>query len=129
MLVKLLSKVAVTDSCWEWLGYVSHNGYGRIRVGKNILYSHRVSYEVFVGAIPKGKTIDHLCRNRGCVNPEHLEAVGLRENILRGCNPAAINARKTHCIRGHPLDGENVRGIVGDRHCKTCEKLRYLGTA
>lgn len=91
-------------------------------------------YELLVGKISKGLQLDHLCRNPGCVNPSHLEAVSPRENYLRGISPAAQNARKTYCIHGHPLYGENLflgkpsGKRLGRRYCKTCASLRINKT-
>ncbi len=80
-------------------------------------YVHRYVYELLVGPIPDGFDIDHLCRVRNCVNPEHLEAVTHRENMLRGDTLAAANAAKTHCPKGHALDGRDTHG----RYCTTCD--------
>ena len=115
------------DECWEWTGQVGHHRYGTLydtdRKRHNV--AHRISYELFVGSIPKGLTIDHLCRNRRCVNPAHLEAVTMRENVLRSDGPTAINARKTHCLNGHPYDEENTLvSARGGRDCRTCRRER-----
>jgi hypothetical protein len=85
---------------------------------------HRYAYEALVGPIPDGKQIDHLCRNRACCNPEHLEPVTIQENIRRGEGPQAINARKTHCIRGHALSGDNLYLVPksGRRNCVICRQ-------
>jgi hypothetical protein len=94
--------------------------------GKNVL-AHRLSYETFVGPIPIDKQLDHLCRNRLCVNPCHLEPVTQRENILRGEGVPAQNARKTHCKNGHELSPENVinpRKNRTERLCIICSKTR-----
>lgn len=114
------------NGCWDWLGYVDPNGYGvwpGRRHGRRC-YAHRISYEAFVGPIGPELTIDHLCRNRKCCRPEHLEPVPLRVNILRGTNPAAVNARKTHCINGHPFNEENTYTSTGHRVCKVCVAAR-----
>jgi len=87
------------DECWEWQGSISTQGYGRIAAGGSAetsgspLYTHRVMYELRVGPIPGGLEIDHLCRNRRCCNPAHLEAVTRRENVMRGDAPALLRAR------------------------------------
>lgn len=96
------------NGCWRWLRSCYSNGYAHLskRIDgkpKNFLV-HRLSYELFVGPIPAGMTIDHLCRVRDCVNPAHMEVVTQRENTLRGLAPSAIHARKTHCPQGHPYD-------------------------
>jgi len=111
------------DGCLVWTGCVSTAGYGIIRtsypdgVWRN-KYAHRLSYEASRGAIPDGLTIDHLCRNRACVNPAHLDVVTHRENILRGFGRCAINARKTTCPKGHPFDSE----YRGERGCSVCAR-------
>lgn len=118
------------DGCMLWTGAVNAGrGYGvagkPIMVGGSHL-AHRISYEYFVGPIPPGKQIDHLCRVRRCVAPDHLEPVDHRENQLRGLSPMGINAAKTHCIRGHELTGKNlyVRKDTGHRQCYACHNER-----
>jgi Flp pilus assembly pilin Flp len=107
---------------WLWRGSLATKGYGRLRLDGVKVLAHRASYEAYVGPIPEGLTIDHLCRVRACVKPAHLEAVTMRENVLRGIGPAAIHARQTHCKRGHLLAGEHVyQSPEGHRRCRTCQ--------
>ena len=119
--------VVVPDlgQCWVWLGATQNCGYGYFgrRVGgkcKNTL-AHRHSYESFKGPIPAGLTIDHLCFNKRCVNPSHLEAVPNGVNNARGNSLSARNARKTHCPKGHPYDAIYSSG---GRRCKRCHAER-----
>lgn len=112
--------------CWIWLGHITPKGYGLIKIKRQDRLVHRFVYERFKGPIPAGLQIDHLCRMRCCVNPDHLECVTSRVNTLRGFNPPAMNARKTHCKNGHPLVGENVivRPRDASRECRLCTKER-----
>lgn len=124
-------KVEKTDTCWLWRASLSHNGYGAFQYDGRPRPAHRYSYELLVGPIPEGLEIDHLCRVRHCVNPDHLEAVTHLENVRRGVYAempvlTRINAEKTHCKRGHPLSGdnlivrENARSGKIRRQCRTC---------
>jgi len=118
--------------CWQWVGTKTQNGYGLFAVKADapvrIVGAHRAVYELLIGPIPENLTIDHLCRNRACVNPWHMEVVTSRENTLRGNAPAAINARKTHCKRGHPLSGGNLYARKDRRReCRACARLRRTG--
>jgi len=115
------------DGCWVWTGGTTSDGvYPRFCVGKTkYVLAHRWSYEFYVAPIPTGLTIDHLCRNTLCVNPEHLEPVTNVENVMRGEGACAKNARKTHCKRGHELTSHNVylkKSSNGNpaRQCKRC---------
>lgn len=112
-----------TQGCIEWNGALDQDGYGRVGDWE---MAHRVAYESERGPIPAGLQIDHLCRNRRCVNTKHLEAVTRRENILRGIGPTAVNARKTQCDAGHALAGDNLRvSPNGRRECKECGRVRW----
>lgn len=107
----------------EWTGFLDRDGYGQISLGGKkgkTVRVHRWAYEHFVGPIPAGFVIDHLCRNRACANAEHMEPVTPTENTLRGLAPTALNARKTHCKRGHPLTGYNLMPVKRGRSCRTC---------
>ncbi|HEY1105142.1 MULTISPECIES: HNH endonuclease signature motif containing protein [Streptomyces] len=117
----LASTEAGPGGCWQWTGYLMPNGYARISVDGERQYAHRVAYEAFVAPIPAGLVIDHLCRNRGCVNPDHLDAVTQRVNVLRGESHAAARARQVACIRGHRFDHANTyRATNGTRKCRRC---------
>lgn len=126
---RLEDRIWAKPGCWEWLGsHFKTTGYGLFHrpdpagVWRSTV-AHRVVYEVFVGPIPEGLEIDHLCRNRRCVNPNHLEPVTHRENGLRGESIFAKEARQTHCIHGHPFSGDNLRYKPdGRRRCMTCER-------
>ena len=97
------------SGCWVWVGARHDDGYGVFSVGHGHEYAHRWSYTHFKGPIPDGLSIDHLCGQPPCVNPDHLEAVPIRVNVLRGTkNPTALNARRTHCVNGHPFTGRNT---------------------
>lgn len=109
-----------SDGCWHWRGSRNNDGYGRIQINYVHWGAHRLAYTLLVGAIPDDLVLDHLCRVRHCVNPEHLEPVTVKVNILRGEAPPAVNARKTHCANGHPFDA--VWG--GARSCRRCKTDR-----
>lgn len=119
------------NGCWEWTGTLHKEGYGQINwkpAGKLIAFAHRVVLAAIGEPLPDGLVVDHLCRNRRCCNPDHLELVTQRENVMRSpIAPGAINARKTHCPQGHPYSSENTSAYYGlggrstwSRACKTC---------
>lgn len=124
--------VEKTPDCWNWTGVLAGGGYGKFNFRYVGIQAHRVSFFLAGRVIPDGMVLDHLCRNRRCVRPDHLEAVTERENVHRGISPAAGNALKTHCPRGHEYTDFNTYvGFKGKRHCRTCERVRWSrkGTA
>jgi HNH endonuclease len=115
--------VEKSAGCWLWTGGTDRWGYGRFHIGKRTVAAHRFAYETTTGAIPDGRQLDHLCRTRLCVRPEHLEAVTCRENLLRGRTIQAANAAKTHCARGHRFDERNTKVTkLGQRRCRECNR-------
>lgn len=130
---RFLSKVnIIPGGCWLWTAY-SEKGYGQFYYKGKTQKSHRVSYELFVGEIPEGLEIDHLCKVTNCVNPEHLEPVTGKINRLRSNDMANQNRQKTHCKHGHEFTEENTllchrERCVNkvERICRQCSHDRYL---
>ena len=115
-------------ACWEWLGSLSTNGYGFIWHNGHNVRAHRFAYEYFNRTtIPPDKEVDHLCRNHKCVNPDHLELVTRRENVIRGVNPELLKQRMlslTHCRQGHEFSNDNTYiDYRGYRGCKICKRV------
>ena len=143
---RVMERVIRSDGCWEWTGYIMTNGYGKLTHQEDISgLAHRLVYHFEVGPIPEGFELDHLCRNRGCVNPEHLDVVTRRVNINRSplvrerrkrqkyealgrrlerLENSNANKFKTHCPQGHPYSPENTRWYRNGRRCRECERIR-----
>lgn len=121
-----------SSGCWLWIASINEStGYGCFGIqcdmdGNKENLAHRAAWKLLRGRIPQGLELDHLCRVRRCVNPDHLEPVPHRINALRGESPSAKHAAKTHCPYDHPYDSENTwtRPASGQRACRTCKALR-----
>jgi hypothetical protein len=113
--------------CWEWTA-AKTNGYGVVQHRGRVQRAHRVVYSLLIGEVPEDLEIDHLCRNRSCVNPQHLEPVTGLENNARSNSASAQHARQSHCLRGHEFTAENtytrVRGHKTERFCRECSRIR-----
>lgn len=114
--------------CWTWTAYVhKRTGYGRFYFEGKVVEAHSASYRMFVGPVPEGLELDHLCRNRACVRPDHLEPVPHATNMERGTIATVARAKqlaKTHCPQGHPYSGHNLIVLKGQgnaRRCRTCQ--------
>ena len=128
---RIASKIEIRDcgyatACWVWAGACSSSGYGLLKWETHTVSSHRLVYELLVGPIQDGLETDHLCRIPLCANPAHLEPVTHRENVMRGNSISALNARKTHCPKGHTYDEKNTRLVPhrAGRKCIECERER-----
>lgn len=141
LLERLLARITHSEElfkgtpCWLWQGSKSKAGYGTVSISKKIMYTHRVFFELLKGSIEKGLVIDHLCRNRSCCNPDHLESVTQKVNIQRGDTGiaggsvmGARNAARTHCKYGHEFNEDNTYYTAANpkiRYCKLCRKRNY----
>ena len=127
---RFMSHVVVqSNDCWQWVAH-SQRGYGMFKWDGHVYRAHQAAYMLWVGEIPPGLELDHLCCNKGCVNPQHLEPVTHRENMNRRrvVNQWDLRPRPTHCKRGHPFSEANTRTKPnGARECKTCDRLRKRG--
>lgn len=123
-MIRFWSRVTITPGCWVWTG-AKASGYGRAFIGGKLRPAHRVTFEMYVSPIPEGLDLDHLCRNRACVNPDHLEPVTRQTNLLRGETHAARHADKTHCEAGHEFTEENTYTWAKNptwRYCRACRR-------
>lgn len=127
------AKVAVNQEtgCWEWSAGHNQYGYGQFYISRaeardnaviRRMMAHRYAFQMIIGAIPTGLDLDHLCRNRGCCNPLHLEPVTRQENLLRGETIPAAHAAKTHCPKGHEYNEANTYSFHGERRCAACRR-------
>lgn len=111
------------SGCWLWMGCLTRGGYGQLHSIRKTVYAHRYVFELLKGQIPLGLQLDHLCRNRCCVNPDHLESVTQHLNLIRGNGFSGTNSRKIHCDKGHSL--ENAYPVKkGGRLCRECNARR-----
>ena len=120
------SKVDKTESCWVWKGAL-HDGYGTITIGYAQKMAHRASLEIAGVEVPADQFVDHVCRNRACVRPEHLRVVSPIVNAIENSHsPWALNRSKTQCKRGHPFDASNTYHVLEKgklkRRCKECRR-------
>ncbi len=121
---RFAAKIDFSGECWLWQAASDNAGYGNFFFNGRVMLAHRVAHLMFIGGIPDGYEVDHLCRVHNCVLPEHLEAVTRQENNARaGLRGAAlVNSERTHCSRGHPLTGPNLYYDSNKRRCRACHR-------
>lgn len=126
----MIKRITFSSGCWIWHGAITRDGYGYISFDGKRSNAHRVIYLLLCGRIPKDLTCDHLCRNRACVRPDHVELVTAGENVLRGEGPSARNLRKRACQNGHAFTAANTytyrsRTNSTMRMCRACDRQRH----
>src|SRR2546427_3190282 len=124
--IENLSMPVPESGCWLWTASVNNKGYAYITIDGRRRLGHRIAYELWKGDIPEGLELDHLCRVPSCVNPDHLQPVSHRDNVLAGKSPTAGYAQQTRCKNGHPYDLFNTRvRKYGGRDCRACHRMYY----
>lgn len=125
---KLLTKITKNGECWQWFGNKDRHSYGKIWIKGKLKTAHRVSYEIFVGEIKEGMAIDHICRNRSCINPKHLRQLTWAQNAMASDGICPTFKKRTHCKNGHPFSGSNLviyKNQPNARKCRTCIRTRW----
>jgi hypothetical protein len=122
-----MSRVRRENDCLVWTAPLDKDGYGSFYLRRRNRRAHRVAWYDMHGEIPDGMVINHICRNRACVNTQHLQVVTIRENVLKDSTTiSAINARKTHCRKGHPFDRVYKSSKGGkQRSCSICDAAKH----
>jgi hypothetical protein len=124
MISSFKKRLIIKEGCWSWKSKPNKSGYSVFSYKKKPFYAHRFSFALFNGPLKEGLVIDHVCRNRSCLNPKHLRQVSQKINCIENSDSfSAINSRKTHCVKGHSLDKNNLRiRNNGSRRCLICQK-------
>ncbi len=117
---RFFAKTIKSPKCWSWIGAKGSNGYGQMQFGERKQQAHRIAYQLFVGNIASGLTVDHICRKKDCVNPGHLRLMTMLENVMDGC----VNAKKDHCPKGHPYNKSNTFRYRTFRYCRACKRVK-----